>query len=210
MRNRIYFFLFTLILNQSILAQSNSRIENSNHTQLLKENKITIFKFGLGPSISLPTGQLTSWSNAGLGLELTAMTDISPNVQLFGQLGYQNFIGKNIESNYGYFNLIDFENIQDLFEYIQRLEDKYGGKSPSVSNFNLTLGARTKINNLILGAGLGYSSFFNELLLDANGFNFSPQIGYSIKKIDIIGHWTNSYTKTGIFGFVGVKSYYHF
>jgi hypothetical protein len=209
MKRKIYVIAVTLILTQSIFGQNSNQSQNTEQSQSNKQTQSNKIKFGISPSLSLPTGLLSQVSSVGLGIEMTGVIDISPKAQAFGQLGYQSFIGKNF--GFG-FDLFDFGGLGDIGDLVDFVD--FGGfgintKFPNVSNFNFIVGARTNVNNLLLGSGIGFSSF-SVAGISQTGFTFSPQIGYATKKIDIIGHWTNSFVTLGSLGFVGVKTYYRF
>lgn len=137
------------------------------------------FKFGAGPALSLPIGNLADINGLGIGVEVTGILEFSENFEAFGQAGYSSFMGKTIVA---------------------------GIKSEAISHIPVLFGARYKTNGLLIGAGLGYGSWGK----NSSGFNFSPQVGYSMNNIDIIGHYSSTSVGGGSLAFMGIKAYYKF
>ena len=140
------------------------------------------FGLGVGPVVSIPTGNLATGWNVGFGGELQATYALSSSIDGFAQAGYQSFSGKTIA----------------------------GYSVSSVSLIPVLVGARYKVGSGVnAGLGIGYGSFSGSGS-SSGGFAFSPQVGYSISKIDIIANYTSVSVTGGSDAFFGLKVYYKF
>lgn len=140
------------------------------------------FRLGAGPVLSVPTGNLQKINSIGIGAELTGILEFSESFQAFGQVGYQNFLPKTMS---------------------------YLGtsvKGESTSHVPFLFGGRYVSNGFLIGAGLGYGTYGK----GSSGFTFSPQIGYSLDRIDIIGNYTSSSVGGASLAYFGVKAHYKF
>lgn len=150
------------------------------------------FSLGVGPAASLPTGDFSQFAALGLGSELQAKYAISSSIDGFVQAGYQSFSGKTV-SVFG----IDL-------------------KYPSSSVIPVLVGAKYKIGGRVnVGAGIGYGSFSvsgvdGEKGTSTGGFAYSPQLGYSFSKIDVVANYTSFSITGGNLSFFGLKAYYNF
>ncbi|MBI5371481.1 MAG: hypothetical protein HZA79_05580 [Sphingobacteriales bacterium] len=140
------------------------------------------FRFGIGPAISLPIGDLADFNGIGIGAEVTGIVELSESFEAFGQAGYQSFLGKKI--------------------------DYFGGtlKTESLNHVPVIVGARYKTGGFLVGGGIGFASWGK----NASGFAFSPQIGYSTEKIDVIGQFHSTLKDGSSLSYVGIKAYYKF
>jgi hypothetical protein len=140
------------------------------------------FKIGAGPVLSIPVGNLKDANGIGIGAELTGILEFSESFQAFGQVGYQSFMAKTV--------------------------NVFGTtiKGEPTSHIPFIFGARYHSNGLLVGAGLGYGTHGK----GASGFTFSPQLGYSMEKIDLVGHFTSSSIGGASLSYIGVKTYYKF
>ena len=139
------------------------------------------FKIGAGPALSVPVGNLSKSNSIGIGAEVTGVYEFSESIQGFGQIGYQRFLPKSM--------------------------NVYGTsiKTDGISHLPFIIGARYNANGILVGAGLGYSIFEK-----SSGFTFSPQVGYSLEKFDVIGHFTSASIAGASISYFGVKAHYFF
>lgn len=140
------------------------------------------FRLGAGPVVSVPLGDFGDINGIGIGAELTGILEFSESFEAFGQVGYQRFAGKT-------FNILGMSIKGDATNHIPVL-----------------FGGRYKTNGFLIGAGLGYGSYGE----NSSGFTFSPQIGYSLEKIDIIGNYTSSSLGGGSLSYFGIKTHFKF
>ncbi len=198
-------YLMASTINAQTTATNNTQAGSANNTQTTStKNSPTKnnVKFALSPSVNLPTGLLGQITSVGLGVDAMVLVDISPKAQFFSQLGYQNFIGKNLGLSFNDF--FDFDlGLIDFFD-----TPSYT-KVPNISNINFIVGARTNINSLLLGTGIGFG-YYSTQGISQTGFSLSPQIGYATKNADFIFHWTNSFATLGSLGNTGIKAYFRF
>jgi len=140
------------------------------------------FRLAAGPVLSVPVGNFKNINTFGIGAELSGILEFSDNLEAFGQVGYQSFLAKSI--------------------------NVFGTtiKGESTSHVPFIFGARYKTNGVLIGAGLGYATYGK----GSSGFTFSPQLGYSLEKIDIIGHFTSSSLGGASLSYFGIKSFYKF
>jgi hypothetical protein len=140
------------------------------------------FRFAAGPVVSVPVGNLGHINGIGIGAELTGILEFSESFEAFGQVGYQRFAGKT-------FNVLGISV-----------------KGDATSHVPVLLGGRYKTNGILVGAGMGYGSYGE----GSSGFTFSPQLGYSLEKLDIIGNYTSSSVGGLSLSYFGVKAHYKF
>ncbi|MBI3139894.1 MAG: hypothetical protein HYZ15_15050 [Sphingobacteriales bacterium] len=140
------------------------------------------FRFGIGPAISLPVGDLSEISSVGIGAEITGIAEFSESFEAFAQAGYQSFAGKKI----------------DVFGSPVKLD--------ALNHIPIIVGARYKTGGFLLGGGIGFASWGE----NSSGFAYSPQIGYSTGNIDIIAQYHGTAMNGGTLSYVGVKAYYKF
>jgi hypothetical protein len=149
----------------------------------LESNK---FSFGIGPSLSLPLGNFKEVSSVGIGAEVEGSYAFSENFQGFLQAGYSSFSGKSYDYGFG-----------------------LAGKYPTISVVPILAGGRYVYNGLSFGAGLGYASYA-ATGNSAGGFTYSPQIGYTIGKIQGIVNYTTTTKDGDKSSFLGLKVFYKF
>lgn len=151
------------------------------------------FSLGVGPVVSIPSGDLGTSNGVGIGGELQATYGLSSSIDGFAQAGYQSFAGKTVTVN-----VLGFTA---------------STKSPSVSLIPVLVGARYKFSEkdgFNAGLGIGYGSFSASGASSTGGFAYSPQVGYSISKFDIIANYTSVSVTGGSETFFGLKVYYKF
>lgn len=139
------------------------------------------FQFSAGPALSLPVGDLNTISSLGVGIEVSGAYKLSNSVEAFGQFGYHNFFGKDVD---------------------------FGGiiiKTGSSSHLPLLVGARYRGGKLIIGGGIGYGWWE-----DTGAFTFSPQVGIDLGKIDLLAHYTSSTRDGSSLSYLGLKAFYKF
>jgi hypothetical protein len=148
------------------------------------------FGLGVGPVVSIPTGDFGTGSGVGIGAELQATYPLSSSIEGFAQTGYQSFSGKTISYSGGSFT------------------------APTESLIPVLVGARYKQGaegGFIAGLGIGYGSFSaSGGTGSSGGFAYSPQVGYSISKFDFIANYTSVSVTGGNATFFGLKAFYKF
>jgi len=140
------------------------------------------FKFGIGPALSLPIGTFYDINSVGIGAEVTGILQFSEKFEAWGQAGYHYFTKKDIE---------------------------YGGvtfEGESTGHVPFIFGGRYRSSNFVIGAGFGYSTFGE----GASGFTFSPQLGYSSDKVDVLGHYTSTSIDGSNLAYIGLKTHFKF
>jgi hypothetical protein len=144
------------------------------------------FRIGLGPVVSVPVGYFEEYNGIGIGAEFTGVLQLSKSFEAFGQIGYQRFPGKTF------------------------FEPGVSIKTDVVSHFPILIGGRYKTKGFLLGAGMGYGNYRSK----SSGFTYSPQVGYSFEKIDIIANYTSILLgekfRVSSVSYFGVKSYFKF
>jgi hypothetical protein len=146
------------------------------------------FTFGIGPSLSFPTGDLSTGYGVGYGVELTGIYSVSETFEAFAQTGYSSFTGKTITVSFG---SISSSSKVDNAGFIPAL-----------------VGARYN-NKFIAGAAVGYGSFSGGGS-SSGGFAYSPQLGYNFGNFELIAHYTGVATEGSASTFFGVKGFYKF
>lgn len=144
------------------------------------------FTLALGPTLSLPLGDLKEVSSLGIGAEVEGSLAISESFQGFLQAGYASFSGKSYDFGFG-----------------------LSGKYPTTSVVPVLVGGRYVYNGLSFGAGLGYASY-SIAGNSEGGFTYSPQIGYDFGKIKGIVNYTSTSLDGGSASFLGLKVFYKF
>jgi hypothetical protein len=137
------------------------------------------FKFGIGPSLSLPLGDLKDATSVGVGFELTGVYSLSDNIAAFAQLG------------------IDVFKSADSFD---------GESSDNLLHIPLMVGARFTTNGFFAGAGIGYGLWTGGGG-SSNGLLYSPQIGYDFGKIQILADYTGTSVTGGSLSYFGLKAF---
>jgi hypothetical protein len=107
-------------------------------------------------------------------------------------------------------DLIGKTNLSENFEgFIQTGYNNYSANGGSWGVIPVLLGANYKAGNFKPGLGLGYG----RLQLNSGGiggFAFSPQLGYSFDKFDLVGHYTSISINNGSINVFGLKALYNF
>lgn len=140
------------------------------------------FRLGAGPVVSVPVGNFGDINGIGIGAELTGILEFSESFEAFTQVGYQRFAGKT-------FNILGTSI-----------------KGDATSHVPILFGGRYKTNGFLIGAGMGYGSYGE----GSSGFTFSPQLGYSLEKLDIIGNYTSSSVGGLSLSYFGLKAHFKF
>jgi|JI6StandDraft_1071083.scaffolds.fasta_scaffold22236_2 hypothetical protein len=81
--------------------------------------------------------------------------------------------------------------------------------SGSTGFLPILVGGRYVSNGLSFGAGIGYGSFSGGGS-SSGGFAYSPQVGYSFGKSQLIGSYNGISTSGSTSSFIGVKFFYGF
>jgi hypothetical protein len=72
------------------------------------------------------------------------------------------------------------------------------------------VGANYKAGDFKPGIGMGYGRFQASGGNGIGGFAFSPQLGYSLEKVDLVAHYTSISLEGATFNIVGLKVLYNF
>ena len=140
-----------------------------------QEDDEKTLKFGLGGALSLPTGDLKESVDYGVGFEGMALYRLTPNVHLFSQVGVDVFRGPS-----------------------------YFGESANLLHIPIMAGARFNVKGFFVGGGAGYG-LWSGSGESTRGFLYSPQIGYSFGKANILAHYTSTSVTGGSLSYFGVK-----
>lgn len=140
------------------------------------------FRLGGGPIFSIPVGPLSYDNSIGIGAEITGSYRIEPKFEAFGQFGLHHFVGRTFKSYGGY--------------YLTR---------ESLDAVPILVGLRYVSKDLFAGLAVGYHTFGG-----VSGFAISPQVGYRMRKIDLVFHYTTAPSDGENLGYVGFKGYYYF
>lgn|SRR5574343_351737 len=140
-------------------------------------------KFGVGPTISFPTGNFGDGSGIGIGAEFNAVYSFSDNLEAFGLAGIHHFFPKKLATVQGIGTL----------------------KSDAINHLPFLVGARYRSEKVFGGVGFGYGIY-----KDVSGFTFSPHVGYQLENIDLQLHYTSTSVSGGTLGYFGVKGVYYF
>jgi len=143
------------------------------------EDEEQTFKFGLGTALSIPVSDLKESSNIGYGFEVTGVYNISDNVAAFVQAGVHVFSYSN--GGYG---------------------------SSGLLHVPLMVGPRLKLGGFFAGAGVGYGLWTSgDSGSSANGFLYSPQIGYEFDHYQFMLNYTSTAVTGGSLSYFGLKAY---
>ncbi|WP_153796156.1 outer membrane beta-barrel protein [Foetidibacter luteolus] len=132
------------------------------------------FKFGIGGTLSFPVGDLKEASSVGAGFHLLAKYAVSENISVFAQTGVDVFKNKYIDD-----------------------------ASTNLVHVPIMAGARFNSNGFFAGAGVGYG-IWGGGGGTANGFHFSPQIGYEWEKYQVFGHYGSTKVTGGSLSYAGI------
>ncbi|MBS1643387.1 MAG: hypothetical protein JST94_11270 [Bacteroidetes bacterium] len=166
--------IFTLALLVTVVFT----VKAQNKSESKSDNKVT---FGVGPALSMPSGDFSNGWSFGIGAEVQVTYHASANFEGFAQAGYSSFSGKTIG----------------------------GSKVPAMGFIPVLIGARYVTDGFSFGAGLGYGSYSSSGS-SSSGFTFSPQIGYSFNQIQVLANYTSTSVSGGNINFFGLKAYYNF
>jgi hypothetical protein len=83
-------------------------------------------------------------------------------------------------------------------------------KAYSGSLIPIMAGLKYVSQNFTIGTSLGFTSYSNEVQASQIRLAFSPQLGYSGNKIEILGHYTNIFIPGFNFSTTGLKFFYKF
>jgi hypothetical protein len=139
-------------------------------------------QFAVGPAVSFPTGDLSTLSPIGFGVEVSATYSFSDKFSGFGQTGAQLFTGRQIIMGY---------------------------RTSSLTNIPVLVGIKYLIEEFRLGLGLGYGTFLASGS-SLNGFTINPQISYDLGKVDVGAHYSSTSLRGGSLNHFGLKAAYKF
>lgn len=143
------------------------------------------FILSLGPNILLPIAGYKIHSY-GYGGELAFSYSVQKNLYIQFLLGYQNLAPKNIDIN------------------------GTTVKAYSGSLIPIMAGLKYVSQNISIGTSVGFTSYSSEYKASQIRLSFSPQLGYSGNKIEILGHYTNIFIPGFNFSTTGLKFLYKF
>lgn len=148
-----------------------------------KEN----LSFAVGPNFLFPIAGYKIHSY-GYGGELVISYCVEKNLYVQMLLGYQHLEPRNI-------------NINGTNESVRA----YSG-----SLIPIMAGLKYVSQNISIGTSFGFTSYKNDYSASQIRFSFSPQLGYSGNKIEILGHYTNIFIPGFSFSTAGLKFFYKF
>lgn len=146
-----------------------------------QENKA---EFKVGASLAIPTGLLQLGHGIGYGVVFDAdIYKINNNLNIYGEAGVLFFSGKSF----------------------------LGDKAPTATHIPVLGGIRYKSNDFFVGVGIGYG-YYNFGTGDGSesGLSFSPNIGYSLSKVDIIAKYNSTTTSSVNANYIGIGGVYKF
>ena len=154
---------------------------------IIAQNRSKKLTFAVGPVAYLPVSDYNTYYNPGFGGEVEAAYKFSEKFEGFVQAGYASFSGKKVSGTYyGFPYTIDAPKL---------------GYIPALAGIRYTTG------NFTFGAAAGVGVYSTT---DSTGgsFTYSPQIGYTIGKLQIIANMITTKVKTDdpIFNLANVSS----
>jgi len=110
---------------------------------------------------------------------------------------------------------LDLSVKKDLNESFEGfLQSGYNSYSESGSTFGIIpvlVGANYKAGNFRPGIGIGYGSLSSGGSgKGSGGFSYSPQLGYSMEKVDLVAHYTAISIENSTCNIIGLKVLYNF
>ena len=141
-------------------------------------------QFKLGATLAVPSGFLAISNKVGYGISADAeLFDINQDLKLYAEAGVLFFPGKN-----------------DGFD-----------QAATATHIPVLAGVRyTSKSNFFIGLGLGFG-FYNFGEGDKeSGFAFSPHIGYSLDKFDLLMKYNNTTTSGLNANYIGISGAYKF
>lgn len=138
-----------------------------------------VFKFGLGTALSLPVGDLKDGSTYGIGFQATGVYNFSYRVAAFLQTG------------------VDVFSVKDAAYY---------GSSSGMLHVPILAGPRLKFGGFFAGAGVGYGLWSYDGS-SANGFMYSPQIGYDFGHYQLMLNYSSTSAEGGSLSYFGLKAF---
>jgi hypothetical protein len=103
------------------------------------------------------------------------------------------------------------KDLNESFEgFLQTGYNSYSENGSSVGVIPVLVGANYKAGDFKPGIGMGYGRFQASGGNGIGGFAFSPQLGYSLEKVDLVAHYTSISLEGATFNIVGLKVLYNF
>jgi len=143
-----------------------------------KDDEDKGFKFGVGGTLSIPTGDLKENFTYGVGFEATGVYSFTDNIAAFAQAGIGVF----------------------------KSADAFTGDAGNVLHIPLLAGARFKFNGFFVGGGVGYGKW-NTAYYGGGGLLYSPQVGYDFGSIHVLLHYTANKVDGGTLSYFGLKAF---
>ncbi len=158
------------------------------------------WRFGIGVEGFLPTGNLHTVSNIGLGGTARLQYGINQNVALMITSGYYNAFGKTVNYNYSDANTTVSGSVK--YPSFGMVPLKAGIKGFIGGGFYLSgeVGAGFETRNVYANID---GSKDTKLIL-------APGLGYSFKKVDIGARYENFSGQNNSYGLVGLRVAYGF
>ena len=125
--------------------------------------------------------------------------------------GISSFTPKGGDASVGFsIDVTAKKDINESFEaFAQTGYNRYSNNGVSWGVIPFLVGANYKAGSLKPGLGLGYGRWQTDGG-GAGGFAFSPQLGYSLEKIDLVGYYTSIKIEEGSINLAGLKVLYNF
>jgi hypothetical protein len=102
-------------------------------------------------------------------------------------------------------------DVSENFEgFVQTGYNSYSADGGTWGVIPVLVGANYKAGSLKPGLGIGYSKLNFSGGEGNGGFTFSPQLGYSFDKFDVIGHYTSFSINSTTVNVIGLKALYNF
>ncbi|GMV78353.1 MAG: hypothetical protein AMXMBFR79_14840 [Chitinophagaceae bacterium] len=128
---------------------------------------------------------------------------VGPVLAMPTSTGYSFGYGAEVQAtyhaseNFDAFAQLGFNNFS--------IKSSFGGGSQGL--IPVLVGGRYVSGAFSAGAGIGFGSFTKG---GGSGFMYSPQVGYSFDKMQLILTYSGVSVTGGSFGFIGLKGFYNF
>jgi len=141
-----------------------------------KDKEVASLQLGIGPSVSLPVGNLADVSSFGVGAEFQAELKVASKVSAIGSVGFTHFFGKDLG----------------------------GGTKIKGGALPILVGARVYPSTTVfIGAQIGYTKLLEDF--DSGGFAYKPQIGYDGGSFQLALSYNGVSQDGGSLGWLGLS-----
>lgn len=135
-------------------------------------------QFEAGPTLAIPVGNTDLGKLGGIGVEGVVRYKMTNSIDYFGQTG--------------------------LFIFTSKKSIRGGASDPSTSHIPVLVGLRhISDKGFITGIGAGCGFYNSGHGYTQVGFDCSPQIGYSLKKIDLMAKFNGIVNREQYLGYFG-------